>query len=134
MKKLIFLLVVMLASSCIFAAENKYSKELADKLLKSTDDSMYPKIFKSVMSMKTVRPGRKPLSYTYLIHSKGSDKALMEITAPARDKGKKILMTGDNLWMYVPAVSKPVRLSKKDSFMGSSFSNEDLMNSSMADD
>ncbi|HPI03193.1 MAG TPA: outer membrane lipoprotein-sorting protein [Candidatus Goldiibacteriota bacterium] len=134
MKKIMFVMAMVLAAAGLFAAEAKYSKELANELLKSTDDSMYPQIFKSVMSMKTIRPGRKPLSYTYLIHSKGTDKALMEITSPARDKGKKILMTGNNLWMYVPAVSKPVRLSKKDSFMGSSFSNEDLMNSTMADD
>ncbi len=134
MKRIAFVIAAMFMTGIIFSADNSYGRDLAEKLLKLTDDSMYPKIFKSVIGMKTVRPGRKPLSYTYLIYSKGGNKALMEITAPARDKGKKILMTGDNLWMYVPSVSKPVRLSKKDSFMGSSFSNEDLMNSDMADD
>jgi outer membrane lipoprotein-sorting protein len=68
------------------------------------------------------------------MHGKGNNQALLEITEPAREKGKKILLTKDNLWMYIPSVSRPVRLSRKQSFMGSAFSNEDLMNSTMADD
>lgn len=112
----------------------KYSKALAEELLKSSDDSMYPTYFKSTFTMITHRNNKKDLSYSYLMHGKGSNTALMEITDPAREKGKKILLTKDNLWMYIPAVSRPIRLSRKQSFMGSAFSNEDLMNSTMADD
>jgi len=112
----------------------KYSKALAQELLKASDDNMYPKYFKSTFSMVTHRKNKRDLNYTYLMHGKGSNTALMEITAPAREKGKKILLTKDNLWMYIPAVSRPIRLSRKQSFMGSAFSNEDLMNSTMADD
>lgn len=112
----------------------KYSQALAQELLEASDDSMYPEYFKSTFTMLTHRRNKKDLKYTYLMHGKGSNTALMEITEPAREKGKKILLTKDNLWMYIPAVSRPIRLSRKQSFMGSAFSNEDLMNSTMADD
>ncbi len=52
---------------------------------------------------------------------------LMEFTSPAREKNKKILMINDNMWMFVPGISRPIRMSAKDSFMGTSFSNRDLM-------
>lgn len=109
-------------------------KALARKILSSLDNSMYPKIFKSTMKMITYRRNRTPLDYNYMVYSKGNDHSRMEIIAPAREKGKKILIVKDNLWMYIPLVSRPIRLSRKDSFMGSTFSNEDLLNSSFSAD
>jgi outer membrane lipoprotein-sorting protein len=58
----------------------------------------------------------------------------MEFLEPARDKGKRILMSGNSMWMSSPAVSKPVRLSGKDAFMGTSFTNDDMMNLDKGDD
>jgi hypothetical protein len=63
-----------------------------------------------------------------------SSGTMMAFSAPAREKGKRILMIGDSMWMSVPAISKPVRLSGKDSFMGTSFTNDDVMNFDKADD
>ncbi len=112
----------------------KYSKEFAISLLKGVDDSMYPKIFKGKMSMETFRKGRNPVKFIYEIYSRGGTKALMEIVFPARDKGKKILLLENNLWMYIPDVSRPIRLSRNQSFMGSTFSNEDVSDSTWEDD
>lgn len=112
----------------------KYSKEFALKLLKGVDDSMYPKIFKGKMSMETFRKGRNPIKFIYETYSKAGTKALMEIIFPARDKGKKILLLDNNLWMYIPDVSRPIRLSRNQSFMGSTFSNEDISDSTWEDD
>lgn len=58
----------------------------------------------------------------------------IEFLEPARDKGKKVLMSGSSMWMSSPAVSKPVRLSGKDAFMGTSFTNDDVMNLDKSDD
>lgn len=58
----------------------------------------------------------------------------MEFEEPARDKGKCVLMAGSAMWMSTPAVSKPVRLSGKDAFMGTSFTNDDVMNLDKNDD
>jgi len=134
MKRLMILAMLLIGvTGVVSALDAKYTKEYAQSLLKNVDDSMYPKIFKSQMSMDTYRNGRTPLKYTYLIYSEGANRALMNIIAPARDKGKKILMNGDNLWMYMPDVSRPIRLSRKQAFMGSTFSNEDLADSGWAD-
>lgn len=58
----------------------------------------------------------------------------MEFDEPARDRGKRVLMSGSSMWMSSPAVSKPVRLSGKDAFMGTSFTNDDVMNMDKSDD
>ncbi len=59
---------------------------------------------------------------------------LMEFSAPEREKGKRVLMIGDSMWIGSPAVSRPLRLSGKDAFMGTSFTNDDVMNLTKADD
>lgn len=58
----------------------------------------------------------------------------MDFAEPARDRGKCVLMAGTSMWMSTPAVAKPVRLSGKDAFMGTSFTNDDMMNLDKADD
>lgn len=63
-----------------------------------------------------------------------SEGTMISFIAPAREKGKRILMIGESMWMAVPTVSKPVRLSGKESFMGTSFTNDDVMNMDKADD
>ncbi len=125
-------LILFFCASAL-ALDAKYTKEYAEDLLKTVDKSLYPAVYKSVIIMTTVRAGRNPLSNTFESLSKGADKSLMKITAPARDKGKKILKNGDNLWMFMPDISRPIRLSAKQSFMGSTFSNEDLASSGWED-
>jgi outer membrane lipoprotein-sorting protein len=68
------------------------------------------------------------------IYYKKDKGTLMEFLEPAREKGKKILFVKDNMWLFVPSVSKPLRLSAKDSFMGTSFSNRDLMDYDLKND
>ncbi len=58
----------------------------------------------------------------------------LDFEEPARDRGKRVLMIGSSMWMSSPSVSKPVRLSGKDAFMGTSFTNDDVMNLDKADD
>jgi Outer membrane lipoprotein-sorting protein len=59
---------------------------------------------------------------------------LIEFVEPAREKGKRILTMGDSMWMSVPGTSRPLRLSGKDAFMGTSFTNDDVMNLDRSDD
>lgn len=134
MKRIALLVTgLILVAGVLHALDAKYTKEYAESLLKTVDKSLYPEVYKSTITMTTIRAGRRPLSNTFDIVSKGTDKSLMKITSPARDKGKKILLNGDNLWMFMPDISRPIRLTAKQSFMGSTFSNEDLAESGWED-
>ena len=106
----------------------------AQKLLERLDEARFPNAYGMTMTMMTTRPGRDDLTYEYDIIGIGTDKSLMTVTAPARERDQQILLNGDNLYLFVPDVSRPVKLTRKQSFMGSTFSNEDVMNSTLADD
>lgn len=139
MQKKILLIFFISLTFClpVFSQDvpaDRTSKEYAISLLKNVDDSMYPKSFKSEMVMETFRNNRDTLKYSYTIYSSGPDKVLMEITYPKRDIGKKILLKDNNLWMYLPSVSRPIRLTRSQSFMGSTLSNEDISDTTWEND
>jgi outer membrane lipoprotein-sorting protein len=47
----------------------------------------------------------------YQILSKGNENTIVLTTEPAADRGQALLMRGRDLWIYMPNVSQPVRLS-----------------------
>lgn len=46
----------------------------------------------------------------YRVLSKGLDRTLVSTLAPAADRGQTMLLTGRDLWVFMPSVSQPIRL------------------------
>lgn len=132
MKRVFVFVLVLSAAQFSFAQEASDSDGQA--MLQRLDDARFPGAYEMTVRMETSRPGRDLLNYTYDIIGIGSDKSLMTVTDPPSERDKQILLNGDNLYLYVPDVSRPVKLTRNASFMGSTFSNEDVMNSTLADD
>ncbi len=68
----------------------------------------------------------------------GEDMALILVQAPARDKGTTFLKKEREIWNWVPSIEKVVKLPPSmmmQSWMGSDFTNDDLVqNSSIIND
>ena len=47
--------------------------------------------------------------------------------APASEKGRSTLRLGDNMWLYIPNVGKPIRITSLQSVVGGVFNNSDIM-------
>lgn len=64
--------------------------------------------------------------------TKGQDKSLIRITAPAKDEGNGTLKNGIEMWTFNPKVKRVIKLPPammSQSWMGSDFSNNDLSKS-----
>ncbi|OFZ01826.1 MAG: hypothetical protein A2Z97_07525 [Bdellovibrionales bacterium GWB1_52_6] len=55
---------------------------------------------------------------TYHVSSKGNDLTLVDTVEPARLRGRKLLMNGNNLWFIVPDVRRPTRVSLQQRLTG----------------
>jgi outer membrane lipoprotein-sorting protein len=67
------------------------------------------------------------------IWTRGKDKALIVVQAPARDKGTATLKVDKNLWNYLPRIRRTIRIPPSmmlASWMGSDFTNDDLVRES----
>lgn len=64
------------------------------------------------------------------VWTKGEDLTLIRITAPARERGMGTLKAGREMWNYLPAVNKVIKIPPSmmmGSWMGSDFKNDDLV-------
>lgn len=62
--------------------------------------------------------------------SKGQEYAMILITAPARDRSTTFLMREDEVWQWVPSISRTIKIPPSmmmQSWMGSDFTNNDLV-------
>lgn len=69
--------------------------------------------------------------------SRGEDKALIVIESPPRDAGTATLKVGDNLWNYLPKISRTIRVPPSmmmSSWMGTDLTNDDLIRESSYDE
>jgi hypothetical protein len=67
---------------------------------------------------------REFLLYTL---KKGNDKIASLFLSPASEKGRATLRLGDNMWLYIPNVGKPIRITSLQSVVGGVFNNADIM-------
>ncbi|MCP4406728.1 MAG: outer membrane lipoprotein-sorting protein [Gammaproteobacteria bacterium] len=66
--------------------------------------------------------------------TQGSDKSLVRVTAPQKDRGNGTLMLDNSMWNYSPKVNRVIKVPSSmmgQSWLGSDFSNKDV---SRADD
>ncbi|MCG9126926.1 outer membrane lipoprotein-sorting protein [Candidatus Poribacteria bacterium] len=73
-----------------------------------------------------------------LVWTKGMDKTFIRITSPKKERGVGTLRIKNEMWNYLPKIKKVMKISPSmmmGSWMGSDFSNDDLVKeTSMEDD
>jgi outer membrane lipoprotein-sorting protein len=69
--------------------------------------------------------------------SKGKDKTLVRILFPLKDKGTATLKSGNDIYSYLPKTDRTIKLTSSmmmGSWMGSHFTNDDLVKESRMED
>ena len=85
----------------------------------------------------TVATPRQTRTLRMKAWTRGNDRALVVIEAPARERGTATLKVERNLWNYLPRISRTIRVPPSmmlSSWMGSDFTNDDLVHSSSFED
>lgn len=67
------------------------------------------------------------------VYGRGADRSVVEFLAPAAEKGRRLLMLRDAMWIYLPSASRPIRISPLQRLMGDA-SNGDVARSSFSVD
>jgi len=98
------------------------------QLLKQLDKNMAPESYESYRKIINIEPDGKKKEFTYFTVKKGTDKIGGLFLAPASEKGRTTLRLGDNMWLYIPNVGKPIRITSLQSVVGGVFNNADILN------
>jgi outer membrane lipoprotein-sorting protein len=131
--RLVLALLTVLAISRPAAAQEASARsimERADALMRGdTQQGSY--------EMTIVRPDWQRTTRLEF-WSEGTDKSFMRIESPAKDRGVTFLKIGREMWNYIPRVNRVIKIPPSmmlQSWMGSDFTNDDLVKeSSVVDD
>lgn len=97
------------------------------QLLKQIDRNMNPESYESYRKLINIEPDGTRKEFTLYTIKKGTDKVASLFLAPASDKGRTTLRLGDNMWLLIPNVGKPVRITSLQSVVGGVFNNADIL-------
>lgn len=108
----------------------------AESLLEQAETALYPKNFYMRMRITTERPDRRNTDMVFDVYYKDGVGTFIEIREPSRSRGIRFLSKEENLWLYNPRSNsrRALRLSPRDSFQGTLFSNHDIGDPRYTDD
>jgi outer membrane lipoprotein-sorting protein len=96
-------------------------------VLKQVDKNLQPESFESYRKLINLEPSGAKREFLLYTLKKGNDKIVSLFLSPASEKGRATLRLGDNMWLYIPNVGKPVRITSLQSVVGGVFNNADIM-------
>jgi len=106
--KPIFILILFVAGFAHAADDG----QLARTLLEKADQVRFPSEgFQVDVSITSYSAGQAADTWKYRVLSKGNENSVVMVTEPASERGQILLMKARDLWVFMPSVSQPVRLS-----------------------
>ena len=99
----------------------------ANNLLKKVDEKLMPPSFESYRKLINEEPDGSKKEFILYTVKKGDDKVAALFLSPASEKGRATLRLGDNMWLYIPNVGRPIRITSVQSVTGGVFNNSDIL-------
>jgi outer membrane lipoprotein-sorting protein len=119
MIRLIFLSLLFVTTSA-FALDG-------NKILEQVDRNLAPPSYEMYRKLVNIEPGGARKEYVMFTAKKGRDRMVSLFLSPPTEEGRTTLRQGDNMWMYLPDVGRPLRITSLQSVVGGIFNNSDLM-------
>ncbi len=125
------------ACACITAPQLAYASDsdpAAEEIVRLADAIRFPQDDYQVdVTITSLSNTGEKEAHKYQVLSKGQDSALVNTVYPPAERGQILLMKGRNLWVYMPEVSQPIRLSLAQRLTGL-VSNGDLARANFSGD
>jgi len=96
-------------------------------LLQKIDRNLEPASYEMYRKLINVEPDGKTKEFVLFMVRKGNDKVAGVFLSPPTDKDRGMLRLGDNMWLYIPNVGRPVRITSLQSATGGVFNNADIL-------
>jgi outer membrane lipoprotein-sorting protein len=120
MKKIVIVFFIFVVTVYLYATENT-------QLLKQVDRNLNPESFESYRKLINIEPNGREKEFVLFTVKKGKDRIAALFISPASEKGRSTLRLDENMWLYIPNVGKPVRITSLQSVVGGVFNNSDIL-------
>lgn len=98
-----------------------------NELLEQVDRNLNPESYESYKKLINIEPNGSKKEFVLFTVKKGKDKVAAMFISPASEKGRSTLRLDENMWLYIPNVGKPIRITSLQSVVGGVFNNADIL-------
>jgi hypothetical protein len=98
-----------------------------DQILEAVDRNLQPGDLEMYRKIINIEPDGRKKEFVLWFLKKDRDKVVTLFVSPASEEGRATLRLGDNMWLYIPNVGKPIRITSMQSVVGGVFNNADIM-------
>jgi outer membrane lipoprotein-sorting protein len=98
-----------------------------NELLKQVDKNLQPAAYEMYRKLINIEPDGDKKEFVLYTLKKGQDRMVALFLSPASEKGRSTLRLGENMWLYIPNVGKPIRITSLQSVVGGVFNNSDIL-------
>jgi hypothetical protein len=124
MKKKIFLVISIILVIISFTV-GKDSE--SGNLLQKVDRNLNPESYESYKKLINIEPNGRKKEFVLFTVKKGKDKVAALFISPASEEGRSTLRMEENMWLFIPNIGKPVRITSLQSVVGGVFNNADIL-------
>ena len=96
-------------------------------LLEEIDSRLQPFSYESYRQLINIEPDGTQKEFVMYMIKKDREKIASLFLSPASDKGRATLRRGENMWLFIPGIAKPLRIASMQSVTGGVFNNADIM-------
>jgi outer membrane lipoprotein-sorting protein len=96
-------------------------------MLKKVDRNLEPESYEMYRKLINVEPDGTKKEFILFSVKKGRDKVAALFSSRPATRAAATLRQGDNMWLYIPNVGKPVRITSLQSVTGGVFNNADIL-------
>jgi outer membrane lipoprotein-sorting protein len=123
-------IVILLVSTGAYSSntqETAQALDEADQLLVQLDRNLNPESYESYRKLINIEPNGRKKEFVLYSVKKGKDKVASVFLSPAGDRGRSTLRLDENMWLYIPNIGKPIRITSLQSVIGGVFNNSDIL-------
>lgn len=120
-KIIIVLLAVLLGTTTMAQALD------GTDILLQVDKNLNPESYEMYRKLINIEPDGTKKEFVLYSVKKGQDKMVALFLSPASEKGRSTLRLNDNMWLYIPNVGRPIRITSLQSVVGGVFNNSDIL-------
>lgn len=126
-KRGIFVLSLCLTLCMLFFSALPAMALDGNEILAAVDRNLQPESYEMYRKLINIEPDGAKKEFVLYTVKKGQDKMVALFLSPASEKGRATLRLGDNMWLYIPNVGKPLRITSLQSVVGGVFNNSDIL-------
>ena len=127
MKRINTLIIITLIMSSFSLLYSQEPIEAGNKLLKEIDRNLSPESSESLRKIINIEPNGTEKEFVLYALKKGNEKMVTTFLSPKSEVGRSTLRLDENMWLYIPNVGKPMRITSLQSVIGGIFNNSDIM-------